>query len=195
MKKTALTVLLFAIAIVIISFRVSELDYSLARVSKLNNKHVFSLSEPINQYESVFTFQNLIVNFDCLSPLQVDLAGIENANKESANQSKFYEAIICVNGSARDLAINWTDKSKDNSIARVKKIEGKFVFWQCEPLANYDIVGKYNVSGVGQQVLMGTCPTHQQKIDKLIKKAQKDNLDFDGVIYGSSKYDLVIKFK
>jgi hypothetical protein len=53
---------------------------------------------------------------------------------------------------------------------------------QCEPLNNYNIIGKYNVSGVGQQLLLGTCPTHQQKIEKILKKSNKDKLDFDAVI-------------
>ena len=177
------------------SFAQTNTDFSLARVSKSNNKLVFNKCEPINEYEIAFTFENLIENLDCLSPEQLNIESTKNANIEAVNQGKLYDAIIFSEGSSRDIAITWKDKSKDNAIARVKKNEGKFVFIQCEPLTNYDIIGKYNVSGVGQQLLLGTCPTHQQKIEKLIKKAGKDKLDYDAVMYGSSTNDYAIKFK
>ncbi|MBE7443699.1 MAG: hypothetical protein HS119_14725 [Flavobacteriales bacterium] len=195
MKKIILGLVIVTTTLVTLSFRQTQTDYSLARVSKLNNKLVFLWSEPVNDYETAFTFENHIQNYNCLSPEQVCIESIKNANAEAANQGKIYDAIVTVNGSPRDMAITWKDKSKDNAIARVKKNEGKLVFVQCEPLANYDIAGKYNISGVGQQIMLGSCPTHQQKIDKLIKKAGKDKLDFDGVMYGSSKNDLAIKFK
>jgi hypothetical protein len=195
MKKTILGLLIVVTGLVTLSFSQSQTDYALARVSKLNNKLVFLWSEPINDYETAITFENKIQNYHCLSPEQVSFESIKNANAEAANQGKIYDAIVTVNGSSRDLAIIWKDKAKDNTIARVKKQEGKLVFVQCEPLMNYEIAGKFNIFGVGQQVLLGTCPTHQQKIDKLLQKASKDRLDFDGVIYGSTKNDLVIKFK
>ena len=172
----------------------TQTDYALGRVNKTNSKLFFYWNEPINEYEIAFTFKNIIENINCKSPQQVIDASVKNGNEEAANQGKIYDAII-LGTSDRDMAITWKDKSKDNAIARVKKNEGKLVFIECEPLINYDIVGKYNISGVGQQILIGTCPGHQEKVDKLIKKAGKDKLDFDGVMYGSSKNDLAIKFK
>lgn len=181
-------------AVGFLSFRQSQKDFSLGRVNKTSNKLVFFWNEPISEYDVAFTFKNLIPDYNCKSPQQVVEASIKNANIESANQSKLYDAIVLAPGD-RDMAIIWKDKSKDNSIARVKKNEGKLVFVECEPLANYDIAGKYNVSGVGQQIILGTCPTHQEKVDNLIRKSNKKNLEFDGVIYGSSQNDLAIKFK
>ena len=181
-------------AVGFLSFRQSQKDFSLGRVNKTSNKLVFFWNEPISEYDVAFTFKNLITDYNCKSPQQVVEASIKNANIESANQSKLYDAIVLAPGD-RDMAIIWKDKSKDNSIARVKKNEGKLVFVECEPLANYDIAGKYNVSGVGQQIILGTCPTHQEKVDNLIRKSNKKNLEFDGVIYGSSQNDLAIKFK
>lgn len=192
---------LFAIASGLIFLNVAfttnkkqQTDYSLARVNKTNNKLAFFWNEPVNEYEVAFTFKNSIGNFNCKSPQQVIDASVKNANIEAANQGKIYDALI-FGTSDRDMAIIWKDKSKDNAIARVKKNEGKFVFVECEPLANYDVISKYDVSGVGQQILLGSCPGHQQKVDKIIKKATKENLNFDGVMYGSSKNDLAIKFK
>ena len=194
MKKIIFTLFIVATIIATLSFRQTQTDYALARSNKTNNKLAFFWNDPINEFEVAFTFNNQIENFDCKSPQQLIDASITNANAEAAQQGKIYDAII-IGTSDRDMAITWKDKSKDNAICRVKRNEGKYVFIECEPMANYDIVGKYNVSGVGQQILFGTCPGHQEKVDKLIKKAGKDKLDFDGVMYGSSKNDLAINFK
>lgn len=198
MKKLILGLVIVATTFVTLAFRQTQLqpqtDYAFGRVNKTNNKLVFFWNEPVNEYEVAFTFKNAIENFNCKSPQQVIDASITNANAEAAQQGRIYDAII-LGTSDRDLAITWKDKSKDNAIARVKKNEGKLVFIECEPSTNYDIAGKYNISGVGQQILLDSCPTHQENVDKLIKKAGKDKLDFDGVMYGSSKNDLAIKFK
>lgn len=194
MKKIILGFIIVATTLVTLSFRQTQTDYALGRANKTGNKLAFFWNDPINEYEVAFTFKNSIENFNCKSPQQIIDASIQNANAEAANQGRIYDALI-LGTSDRDMAITWKDKSKDNAIARVKKNEGKLVFIECEPLANYDIAGKYNISGVGQQILLGSCPGHQEKVDKLIKKAGKDKLDFDGVMYGSSKNDLAIKFK
>jgi len=194
MKKTTLIIVIIASIFATFSFRQMQIDYALGRVNKTNNKLVFLWNEPINEYEIAFTFHNPIENMFCKSPQQIIDGSLINANIESAQQGRMYDAII-LGESARDMAIIWKDKSKDNAIARVKKTEGKYVFIDCEPVTNYDIAGKYNVSGVGQQLLLGTCPTYQEKIDKLLKKANKEKLNFDAVLFGSSQNDLAIKFK
>ena len=167
MKKTTFGLVIFATMFVAFSFRQTQADLTLGRVNKANNKLVFYFNEPINEYEVAFTFSNPIENLNCISPNQVIDGSIKNANIEAANQSRIYDAII-LSSAGRDMAITWKDKSKDNAIARVKKNEGKLVFIECEPLANYEIAGKYNISGFGQALLLGTCPTHQEKIDKII---------------------------
>jgi hypothetical protein len=190
MKKIIFSIAILCTGLITLSFRQTETDFGLARVGKIYNKLVFLWSEPVHEYESAFTFQNSIVNYDCLSPEQIMTETIKNANAEAANQGKIYDAIICVNGSPRDMAITWKDKTLDNTIARVQRMEGKFVFVQCEPLSSYDVTYKCNVAGRGR-----TCPTHQQKLDKLIKKAYRNQPNFDGIMYGSSLNDLAIKFK
>jgi len=194
MKKINLIMIIIASIFATLSFSQTQIDYALGRVNKTNNKLVFLWNEPINEYEISFTFNNPIENMFCKSPQQIIDGSLINANIESAQQGRMYDAII-LGESARDMAIIWKDKSKDNAIARVKKNEGKYVFIDCEPVTNYDISGKYNVSGAGQKILLGTCPSYQEKIDKLIKKANKEKLNFDAVIFGSSQNDLVIKFK
>lgn len=194
MKKLIITIVISSISLILLSFRQTPTENNLARTNKTSNKLVFFWSEPINAYEVAFTFKNSIDNFNCKSPQQVIDASISNANAEAAQQGRIYDAII-IGTSDRDMAINWNDKTKDNAICRVKRNEGKFVYIECDPINDYAIMGKYNISGVGQQVVFGTCPSHQQKVDNLLKKAGKDKLDFDGVMYGSSKNDLIIKFK
>jgi len=194
MKVLKLTIALFSVTVSLTSFINNEKDFSLGRVNKTSNKLIFFWSEPTNNYDVAFTFMNKIANYNCKSPQQIIDATIQNANIEAANQGKIYDAII-IGTSERDMAVVWGDKAKDNSIARVKKTEGKLVFIECEPLVNYDIVGKYNVSAAAQALLTGTCPNHQSKIDKLVKKASKDNITFDAIMYGSTEKDLVIKFK
>ncbi|MFM2224579.1 MAG: hypothetical protein RJA07_781 [Bacteroidota bacterium] len=196
MKKIISSTIFLLILSGLFSFQQSQsIDYGLTRVNKTNNKLVFFWNEPSNEYEVVFSFANLIPNINCLSPAkQIDVS-LKNANIEAANQGKFYDAIIIGKSTNRDIAIIFKDKSKDNSIARVKRDEGKYVFIECEPLANYDVVYKSDVSGIGQQILLGTCPSMQEKIDKLLKRATKNNKEFDGVIYGSTKNDLAIQFK
>lgn len=197
MKKIKILfgLVIIATTLLTFSFRQTQTDNALGRANKTSNKLIFFWNDPINEYEVAFTFKNPIKNYNCLSPQNIIDASIKNGNAEAADQGKIFDALILGTSQDRDIAITWKDKSKDNAIARVRKNEGKLVFIECEPIGNYDIAGKYNISGVGQQLLLGTCPTHQEKVDKLIKKAGKDKLEFDGVMYGSSKNDLVIKFK
>ena len=193
MKKINFKLILTVVLFTTLSLCQAQTDFALGRVNKNNNKLVFYYNEPVNEYEVAFTFENEIANLYCLTPASVCSESVKNANYEAGNQSRLYDAIIL--GAGRDQAIIWKDKTKDNAIARVKKQEGKLFFVECEPLANYDIVEKYNVSGVGQQILLGSCPTTQAKIDKLLKKAGKDKKDYDAILYGSSKNDMTIKFK
>ena len=143
----------------------NSVEQNLARVSKVNNKLVFLFAEPIGEYEVVFTFENHISNYLCANPSQVVIASISNANQEAGNQNKLYDAIIVSNGSPRDMAIVWKDKSNDNSFARVKTIEGRPVFVECEPIRGYEVLGKY---------VLKKCVGMQRSIDQLIKKSRKE---------------------
>lgn len=191
MKKTKL-ISLVLVCVTALSFTKQQTDNSLARVTKVNNKLVFSHNEPISEYEQSFTFENKIPL--CKNLKETMAISVQNANQEAGNQSRTYDAIIITNG-VRDIAILWKDKEKDNAIARVSRSEGKYVFEGCEPLTNYDVAGKHDVSGALQQLALGTCPTQSDKISKLIRRAEKSKQIFDAVIYGMGEVDLAIKFK
>jgi len=188
MKKQSIKALLLgALVLLTLAFTSQKQsnDKSLAQVNKTNNKYIFFYSEPVAEYEIAFTFVNTIENINSLSPQEMFNESIKNANIESANHSKFYDAII-IGNSDRDMAISFKTKGKDDSIAKVKKIEGILIFAECEPITLYEIVEKHNVSGMG---------SHEKKINKLIKRSESSKKPFDAIIYGSSKNDLSIKFK
>ena len=171
-----------------------QVDKALARVNVVSSRLVFFRNNPTTEYETAFTFYNKIENVSCLTPEQISEASIKNANAEAVLQNRMYDAIMITNND-RDIAITWKDKSKDNAICRVKKTEGIYYFLYCEPLAEYDIAGKYNVSMAITSALLGVCPGENEKINKLLRKASKDKLIFDAIIYGNSANDMVIKFK
>lgn len=195
-RKTVTVIAITAISAVTLNFtaKKQQTDNSLARVKKTNNKLFFFRNEPVNDYEISFTFVNQIENMNCKNPQEIINESIKNANIEAANQSRFYDAIIFGTGE-RDMAITWKDKTKDNAIARANKVEGVLFFVECEPLTKYDIASKFDVSGVGQQLLLGTCPTFDEKITKLMRKATKSKVPYDALLYGSSTNDMSIKFK
>lgn len=201
MKKQLLALLALG---VILSFKSTETEKGLARANKTNNKVIFFYSEPTAEYETQFTFRNSIENINCKSTQEIINEALKSANTESANQNRLYDAII-IGKSERDIAITFKNKGKDeNSIARVSKTEGKYVFIECEPIGEYEMVDKHKPTTFGGNFLNAlaaseggkkTCPSLQDKIETLIKKSEKAKKPYDGIMYGSGSNDLSIKFK
>lgn len=171
------------------SFSVAQQnDSSLAKVNKRINKFAFLWSEPVGSYNVAFTFKNSIQYINCLSPQQIIDNSIKNATTEANKLGKAYDGLI-VGTLGVDTAILFSDKTQDNSLASVKSINGKFLFAECKPLMNYDIVDKIDISEN-----KNNCFTHQERIDKLLKKADKSKKDYDALVYGISG-SILIKFK
>lgn len=82
---------------------------------------------------------------------------------------------------------------KDYSLARVSKVSGKYIFLNCEPIQDYDVV--YELSGftLGHFNSPNEIVNYVVKIAK--KREDKEGKEYDALIIGSSKYDLAIKFK
>lgn len=188
MKKTIFALL--GLVLLNLSFTYDKSDKSLARVKTISSKLVFYNNEPVEKYEVVFSFENTIPNYETTSTRNVMDKSVQNAMNEAGYQGgKYFDAIITRANAKRDLAIKFLDKEKDNAIARVSKINGKYVFIECEPVNEYEIVSNIKVS-------YGN--TRQQTIDKILKKAfkeEKKGESFDGILFGSTKYDNSIKFK
>lgn len=87
---------------------------------------------------------------------------------------------------------------QDNKqLGRVNKIQGKEVYVMCEPVRDYDVVGKVN-SAVSQ--LLGVTPTISNMVntmvDKAVNKERKGKVQpFDAIITSDGDNAILIKFK
>jgi hypothetical protein len=83
----------------------------------------------------------------------------------------------------------------DKSLARVQKMSAKYVFINSEPIADYDVVFEIK-SGVTWSAPEAT-PNGIANfvIKRAFKISEAEKKDFDGVIIGSGKIDVAIKFK
>lgn len=165
-------------------------DYSLARVKNVSGKLVFYNNEPVESYSIAFSFTNYIRNYNTITSEAIMDNAVRNAKMESGIQDgKQFDAIITKPNTQRDLAIVFTDKNKDNSIARVPQINGKYIFIECNPLNNFTIVENIEIKKSTSQ---------QDAIDQILKKgmkSEKKGRPFDGILFGSTKYDNTIKFE
>lgn len=183
--------LLLISSIISIAFTNDTKDFSLARVKTVSGKLVFYNNEPIEKYETVFSFENVIINYETISTQKVMDESVQNAMKESGLQDgKSFDAIITRSNSKRDLAIKFASSKKDNSIARISPVNGKYIFIECDPLSEYDVVSNIKVSPGANR---------QKTIDKILNKAfkeeEKESKSFDGILFGSTTYNSSIKFK
>lgn len=82
---------------------------------------------------------------------------------------------------------------KDMSLARAQKMSGKYVFINSEPINEYDVA--FEIKGF----TLGNWDTPDEMANYVVKNALKisgkDHKDFDGVVIGSGKMDIAIKFK
>lgn len=176
------------------SIAFAQTDYSLARVKKSTGKLIFFHNEPVEQYDVQFTFVDIIPDQDCMTLDQICNVAVINASVEAGSQNKLYDAIILGTGD-RDIAITFSDKAKDNSVARVEKTDGKYVFFRCDPIANYEIIKQYP-DGSLEKLLHNQCAPLQDKIDIMVKKNLKaeDRDPYSGILIGAAGESQLINF-
>jgi hypothetical protein len=84
-------------------------------------------------------------------------------------------------------------QDKDLSLARAQKMSGKYVYLFSEPLNDYDVA--FEIKGF----TLGNFDTPDEIANFVVKNAlkisSKEHKDFDGVVIGSGKVDIAIKFK
>lgn len=100
--------------------------------------------------------------------------------------------ISFVAGLSIALLLSFTSKKEmDQSLARVTKVSGKYVFMRCEPLVDYEVV--FDVAPWGS----GKTPEDIANliVTDALKVGKKKKLEFDAVVIGSTKRDIAIKFK
>ena len=83
----------------------------------------------------------------------------------------------------------------DKSLARVQKVSGKYVFLNCEPINEYEVVYEVKAVPLSANSVSSTYKISNFVLNKAFKMEKKQGKDFDAVIIGTSKYDLAIKFK
>lgn len=80
-------------------------------------------------------------------------------------------------------------------LAQVIKMNGKHIYIASEPVAAYDVAFDFKTNINAVYSCPGIYETAQQCVESAIKQGKKTNIDFDGIIIGSGKKDLAIKYK
>lgn len=81
----------------------------------------------------------------------------------------------------------------DKGLARVEKKSGKYIFLECEPLAEYDVAFDVKASTGGAWQLSDYAETALKRATKI---ADNEKKSFDGIIIkGGQKADIAVKFK
>ena len=87
-------------------------------------------------------------------------------------------------------------QTQDKSLGRVQKMSGKLVFMYSEPVNEYDVAFEIKSPGI---VWSNPEATPDGIADFVVKRAMKiskeENKEFDGVVIGSGKIDIAVKFK
>ena len=187
-KIVALLVLLFSLSANVFA---QQYDKAVARVQKNNGIYAFCDNEPIADYEIVDRTKASISWTGQFNEIRNKL--VKKAVKDYPNADGI---VISMSNGSSDKAIilkfkDGQDKDK-HSLARANKVQGLYVFTDCDPVNDYEVVERESVS-------FGFKSDYQSIRDKLIKKALKDVPDADGVIFtfstGGSDKAAVIKFK
>lgn len=82
----------------------------------------------------------------------------------------------------------------DKSLARVQKVSGKYVFLNCEPLNEYEVIYEVKAVPLSTSSVSSTDKISNFVLNKALKMKKKQGKDFDALIIGTSKFDLAIKF-
>jgi hypothetical protein len=86
-----------------------------------------------------------------------------------------------------------------NNIAVVNKIQGFYIFTDCQPISEYDVVGEVTTEGQNNPEIKRSKGQYQPIRDYLITAARKVNYTADGLVLsfvnGGNDKALIIKFK
>jgi hypothetical protein len=86
-----------------------------------------------------------------------------------------------------------------NNVAVVNKIQNFYVFTDCQPLGEYELIGEVNTSGSNDPEIKKSNGQYQPVRDFLIKTARQVNYTADGIILslvnGGIDKAVIIKFK
>ena len=169
-----------------------ETDYSLSNVKSFSGKFVFYNLEPFDAYSKAFTFPNKLTDTEGRELAEIMKTSLANATKESGFQEEPFDAILIKDGEERSIAIKFTEKSKNNSLAKIGKVQsGVYIFRGCEPANPYDFIANINL-------VWHTDPSQQDKaLQELIERSRKKYPNFDGLLFkdDDNKTASIIKFR
>ena len=85
---------------------------------------------------------------------------------------------------------------KDNSLAKVQKLSGRYVFINCEPVSEYEVAFEFKAFALNTGNIAGPTKLASFCMSKAIKESKKlGGKEFDAIVVGQQKYDIAIKFK
>jgi len=163
-------------------------DNALATVERSQGLLIFTDSEPICKYEILTrekNFYSLNSSYSAIKNKLIkkalkDFPDADGIILEMSNQHADNAVIIKF---VKDPNVSESDYAK----AKAKKLNGIYVFTECEPIEKYKILDR-------EKVTMTWSGQYSEIRDKLVKKSIKHNPDADGVILGSTMH-CVIKFE
>lgn len=167
-----------------------QYEKGLVKVRQYDGIYVFCDNEPISEYE--------IVN-----RMQIKLAWsghYTEIRKRFLKEAKSYpmaQAIVLADG-GRAIAIKFKDSNDENiDIARATKENGVYIFTDCTPLSEYEVLGEKKVASTARAA-MGLSVSYTTVKEKLTKKAVKEYPNASGILLdfgGVSDKTEIIKFK
>jgi len=86
-----------------------------------------------------------------------------------------------------------------NDVARVDKVNGVYVFNDCTPLADYEVIGEIECSGYQDPTITTSHGQYTPVRDNMLRNAKRANYDTEGVILklvnGGVDMATIIRFK
>ncbi len=79
----------------------------------------------------------------------------------------------------------------DKDLCKVSKYNGKYIFWQCVPVSDYEEV--FTVKLFLENCLRQTSQS-EEMIKEAIVQASMSKIEFDAVVVGSTERDVAIRF-
>lgn len=98
--------------------------------------------------------------------------------------------------SALSVAISGFSQVNQTDLARVKKINGVEAYVMCEPLRDYETVTDAGTGFKAESVASGGVfnKSISGRIEQFIKRAKKENENFDAIVYTSGKRVVSVRF-
>ena len=185
-KLLILTVLLS----ISVSTFAQQNDKSLVKVRQYDGIYVFCDNEPVSEYEII----------DRMTIKLAWSGHYTEIRKRFIKEAKSYplaQAIV-LNDGGRAIAIKFKNSKDENiDIARASKENGVYIFTDCTPLSEYEVLGEKKVASTARAA-MGMSVSYTTVKTKLTKKAVKEHPDASGILLdfgGMSDKTEIIKFK